>query len=64
MSAARNAGIRKTVRQFAIAMVACTAVAGGASLAAGGTAPAPAQLHQQADGTNDDWPAPSPAPTN
>jgi hypothetical protein len=63
MSAARNAGIRKIVRQFALAMVACTAVAGGASLVATPQS-APAQLHQQADGTNDDWPAPTPAPTN
>lgn len=65
MSVAQNSGIRKTARQFSVALVACLAVAGGAALVA---APehAPAGQRQQA-GADDDWPFPAPttaAPIN
>ncbi|MEU9866020.1 hypothetical protein AB0D99_34655 [Streptomyces sp. NPDC047971] len=61
MSAARIPAVRTLVRQFAIAMVACTAVAGGAALAAAPDA-APAATSQQA-GAENDWPkAPTPSP--
>jgi invasion protein IalB len=63
MSAQSVTGARKTVRQFALAMVACLAVAGGAAVvAAQDSAPA----GQQPSVAGDEWPAPtkSPAPTN
>ncbi|MGW0464563.1 hypothetical protein ACWDX6_04690 [Streptomyces sp. NPDC003027] len=67
MSAVRISGVRRTVRQFALAAVACIAVAGGAVLvAAPGTTSA--SVPQQASGAEVDWPntpSPSPvAPTN
>ncbi|MFC9794374.1 hypothetical protein [Streptomyces sp. NPDC057695] len=53
MSAEQNSGIRRTVRQFALALVACLAVAGGAAtVAAVDSAPA----GQQQAGPTDDWP--------
>ncbi|MFE5487403.1 hypothetical protein [Streptomyces sp. NPDC056527] len=61
MSAVRIPAVRKIVRQFAIAMVACTAVAGGAALAAAPET-TPASISQQA-GAENDWPkAPTPSP--
>lgn len=65
MSAVRSAGIRKTVRQFAVAMTACMAVAGGAALVSAPDA-GPAATSKQA-GAENDWPKASPtpiAPTN
>jgi hypothetical protein len=58
MSAEQNSGIRRAVRQLALALVACLAVAGGAAVAA---APdkEPAKLEQHA-GTAVDWPGPAP----
>ncbi|MFI8518707.1 hypothetical protein ACIGEZ_12910 [Streptomyces sp. NPDC085481] len=53
MTAEQNSGMRKTVRQFTLALVACLAVAGGAALAA---APDAAPAGQQQAGANDDWP--------
>ncbi|MBT2443643.1 hypothetical protein J7E93_26815 [Streptomyces sp. ISL-36] len=65
MSAVRIAGVRKTVRQFSVAVVACMAVAGGAALVAAPDS-ASAPVSQQA-GAENDWPKASPtpvAPTN
>ncbi|MFD7321974.1 hypothetical protein ACFV9D_12980 [Streptomyces sp. NPDC059875] len=65
MSAVRIPAVRKTVRQFAVAMVACMAVAGGAALVAAPDATS-ASTSRQA-GADNDWPnvSPSPvAPTN
>ncbi|MFI8963915.1 hypothetical protein ACIGO8_17580 [Streptomyces sp. NPDC053493] len=61
MSVEQNSGIRKAVRRFAVALVACLAVAGGAALA---TSPDPAPAGQQRAGATDDWPHPvgTPAP--
>ncbi|MET9952893.1 hypothetical protein ABZ135_15260 [Streptomyces sp. NPDC006339] len=61
MSAERNAGARKAIRQFALALVACLAVAGGAAVAAGGEGDTPATQHVVAE---DNWPIQSPAPGN
>ncbi|GAA2788049.1 hypothetical protein [Streptomyces showdoensis] len=65
MSAQQNAGVRKTVRQFALALVACLAVAGGASLAAADDSGA---AQQQNAGVTNEWPfvdpTPTPTPTN
>ncbi|WP_329117743.1 hypothetical protein [Streptomyces sp. NBC_01353] len=61
MSAVRIPAVRKTVRQFVVAMAACTAVAGGAALAAAPDATS-VSTSQQA-GAENDWPkAPSPSP--
>ncbi|MEU6978673.1 MULTISPECIES: hypothetical protein [unclassified Streptomyces] len=61
MFAQQNAGVRKTVRQFALALVACMAVAGGAALA---TADDSAAVQQQHAGVTNEWPfaTPTPAP--
>ncbi|MET9436102.1 hypothetical protein [Streptomyces sp. NPDC006551] len=66
MSAVRISGIRKTVRQFALAAVACMAVAGGAALVAAPDTTS-ASVPQQASGADVDWPNATPtpvAPTN
>lgn len=53
--------LRRTLRQFAVAMVACTAVAGGAVLAAAPDATQP--MTSQQAGAENDWPkAPTPSP--
>ncbi|MFD0372587.1 hypothetical protein [Streptomyces sp. NPDC059071] len=63
MSAQQNTGLRKTVRQFALALVACMAVAGGAVAVAGsGDAEAPAAPRLML--ADDNWPVPTPAPSN
>ncbi|MEU9699990.1 hypothetical protein [Streptomyces sp. NPDC047981] len=62
MSAARIADIRKTVRQFAVAIVACTAVAGGAALVAAPDDTAPVGPRMVADGQDNGWPVPPPSP--
>ncbi|MER7515057.1 hypothetical protein [Streptomyces sp. NPDC126499] len=64
MSAEQNLGMRKTVRQFALAFVAALAVAGGAAVAASGDAEAPAVHQQQVFAEDVNWPVPTPAPTN
>ncbi|MCX2180819.1 hypothetical protein KV205_09795 [Streptomyces sp. SKN60] len=59
-----NKTMNKTFRQFALALVACLAVAGGATIAAtSGEADAPndAPRLMLAD---DNWPVPTPAPGN
>lgn len=64
MSAQQNTGVRKTVRQFAFALVACMAVAGGAALA---TADDTGAVQQQHAGVTNEWPFATPtpvAPTN
>ncbi|MET9673558.1 hypothetical protein ABZY68_10760 [Streptomyces sp. NPDC006482] len=68
MSAEHATGMRKTVRQFALAAAACLAVAGGAALA---TAPnaVSAPQHVVADGATDGTtatptPTPTPSPSN
>ncbi|GAA3392701.1 hypothetical protein [Streptomyces roseoviridis] len=61
MSVERNTGVRRTVRQFALALVACLAVAGGAVAAVGGQGDAPVQQLVVAD---DNWPIQTPAPGN
>ncbi|MFC8505129.1 hypothetical protein ACFU3J_00285 [Streptomyces sp. NPDC057411] len=65
MSAEQNTGVRRTVRQLALALVACMAVAGGAALAAADDSGAvPAEQHA---GVSNEWPYSSPtpvAPTN
>ncbi|MEE1815063.1 hypothetical protein ACWEPZ_01340 [Streptomyces sp. NPDC004288] len=66
MSVAQNTGIRKAVRQLLVAMVACTAVAGGAAFAVG-SADAPVTPQTVAGVTEDNgWPVvpPKPTPTN
>ncbi|MEU6880758.1 hypothetical protein [Streptomyces sp. NPDC046712] len=60
MSAVRVSGIRRTVRQFAVAFAACMAVAGGAALVAAPDT-APASTSQQA-GAENEWPKASPSP--
>ncbi|MFJ3585953.1 hypothetical protein ACIPPS_27520 [Streptomyces sp. NPDC090127] len=62
MSAARIPGIRKTVRQFAVAIAACTAVAGGAALVAAPDDTAPTAPSAVADGQDNGWPVPPPSP--
>ncbi|MFF5975474.1 hypothetical protein ACFY7C_28600 [Streptomyces sp. NPDC012769] len=64
MSVEQNLGMRKTVRQFALAFVACLAVAGGAAAVASGDAEAPATHQQQMFADDVNWPVPTPAPTN
>ncbi|MFJ5834578.1 hypothetical protein [Streptomyces sp. NPDC093089] len=68
MSAAQNTRLTKAVRQLLVAMVACTAVAGGAALA---VSPEGAPVvPQTVAGVADDngWPVappqPTPSPTN
>ncbi|MCX5392302.1 hypothetical protein [Streptomyces sp. NBC_00094] len=68
MSAEHATGMRKTVRQFALAAAACLAVVGGAALA---TAPnaVSAPQHVVADGATDGTtatptPTPTPSPSN
>ncbi|MEU3750241.1 MULTISPECIES: hypothetical protein [Streptomyces] len=63
MSAEHATGIRKAVRQFALAAAACLAVAGGAALA---TAPGAdsAPQHVVADGAATATPTPTPSPSN
>ncbi|MEV7275545.1 hypothetical protein [Streptomyces sp. NPDC093111] len=65
MSAQQNTGVRKTVRQFTLALVACLAVAGGAAVA---TAEDGAAAPQQNAGVTNEWPfvdpTPTPTPTN
>ncbi|WP_338494619.1 hypothetical protein [Streptomyces sp. SJL17-4] len=61
MSAEQNSGIRMAVRQFALALVACLAVGGGAALAT--TADA-APAGQQQAGPTDDWPHAVPTTTS
>ncbi|MEU0402698.1 hypothetical protein ABZ318_21130 [Streptomyces sp. NPDC006197] len=68
MSVAQNTGIRKTFRRLVIAMVACTAVAGGAAFALdSGSDPV---TPQAVAGVTEDngWPVaptdPTPSPTN
>ncbi|MER8042001.1 hypothetical protein [Streptomyces sp. NPDC094032] len=64
MSAQQNTGVRKTVRQFALALVACLAVAGGAAVAAADDG---AAVQQQHAGVTNEWPFATPtpvAPTN
>ncbi|WMX45762.1 hypothetical protein [Streptomyces roseicoloratus] len=63
MSAQQNTGPRNTVRRFALALVACLAVAGGAAAAVGG-AEAPATHQQPAFADDVNWPVPTPAPGN
>ncbi|MEV5968388.1 hypothetical protein [Streptomyces sp. NPDC051921] len=58
MSAEQNSGIRRTVGQFAVALVACMAIAGGAAVVAAPDAAPTGQ--QQRAGANDDWPFPAP----
>ncbi|MFF6774259.1 hypothetical protein ACFY8W_11915 [Streptomyces sp. NPDC012637] len=62
MSAQQNTGLRKTVRQFTLALVACMAVAGGAAVAGSGDAEAPAAPRLML--ADDNWPVPTPAPSN
>ncbi|MFE0653650.1 hypothetical protein ACFVZH_34330 [Streptomyces sp. NPDC059534] len=66
MSAAQNTRITKAVRQLLVAMVACTAVAGGAAYAVSpDSAPvAPQTVAGVAD--DNGWPVapPKPTPTN
>ncbi|MEU9995791.1 hypothetical protein [Streptomyces sp. NPDC050848] len=62
MSAVRIAGIRKTVRQFAVAIAACTAVAGGAALVAAPDDTATVRPGTVADGQDNGWPVPPPSP--
>ncbi|MET8506534.1 hypothetical protein ACF065_08450 [Streptomyces sp. NPDC015232] len=55
--------MKKTVRQFALALVACLAVAGGATIAAtSGESTAPEAPQMVA--ADDNWPVPTPAPSN
>lgn len=63
MSAEHATGIRKAVRQFALAAAACLAVAGGAALE---TAPGAdsAPQHVVADGAATATPTPTPSPSN
>ncbi|MFI6420220.1 hypothetical protein ACIBG6_22820 [Streptomyces sp. NPDC050842] len=66
MSAEHATGMRKTVRQFALAAAACLAVAGGAALA---TAPSgvSAPQHVMAEGAAGETtatPTPTPSPSN
>ncbi|MFE3071968.1 hypothetical protein [Streptomyces sp. NPDC059247] len=66
MSVAQNTGIRKAVRQLLVAMVACTAVAGGAAFALdSGNAPVAPQTFAGVAEDNG-WPVvpPKPTPTN
>ncbi|MFE4590611.1 hypothetical protein [Streptomyces laurentii] len=56
MSAEQTQATRRTVRQFALALVACLAVAGGAALVSATDGPSAAT--QQQAGTTTDWPAP------
>ncbi|WP_086832339.1 hypothetical protein [Streptomyces sp. NRRL B-24572] len=67
MSVQQNSGIRKAVRQFMVAMVACTAVAAGAAFAVSPDSTAPV-TPQTVAGVADDngWPVvpPNPTPTN
>lgn len=51
-----NKNANKTVRQFALALVACLAVAGGATIAAT-SSDSGAATHQPASAV-DEWPAP------
>ncbi|MEU2119365.1 hypothetical protein ABZ567_27805 [Streptomyces sp. NPDC016459] len=67
MSVAQNTGIRKALRQFLVAAVACTAVVGGAAFAVTDGEPlAPQTVAGVAD--DNGWPvappSPTPAPTN
>ncbi|MEU8762274.1 hypothetical protein [Streptomyces sp. NPDC048659] len=66
MSAQQNAGVRKTVRQLTLALVACLAVAGGAAVATADNGAASQQ--QQNAGVTNEWPfvdpTPTPKPTN
>ncbi|MFB7608472.1 hypothetical protein [Streptomyces gardneri] len=68
MSAEHATGMRKTVRQFALAAAACLAVAGGAALATAPSADSAPQ-HVVADGAADaatatPTPTPTPSPSN
>ncbi|MEU6625356.1 hypothetical protein ABZ926_32020 [Streptomyces litmocidini] len=66
MSVAQNTGIRKAVRQFVVAAVACTAVAAGAAFAVSPDS-APVTPHAVAGVAEDNgWPVPpvNPTPTN
>ncbi|MFF9344967.1 MULTISPECIES: hypothetical protein [unclassified Streptomyces] len=54
MSVAQNSGMRKTVRQFLVALTACLAVGAGAAFAVGpGSAPESPVQHA---GVTVDWP--------
>ncbi|MFE7551249.1 hypothetical protein [Streptomyces gardneri] len=63
MSAEHATGMRKTVRQFALAAAACLAVAGGAALATAPSADSAPQ-HVVADGAATPTPTPTPSPSN
>ncbi|MCY0928837.1 hypothetical protein OTB20_22015 [Streptomyces sp. H27-H1] len=62
MSAVHATGIRKTAGQFALALLFCTAVAGGAAVVASSSATA--AQHSVADGVDLLGSSPSPTPTS
>ncbi|MFF8375339.1 hypothetical protein ACF07V_04265 [Streptomyces sp. NPDC015661] len=68
MSVQQNSGIRNAVRQFVVALVACTAVAAGAAFAVDSGSD-PVTPHTFAGVAEDNgWPVPptdpTPSPTN